>query len=362
MLDRVAEAVPYRIVEVSGTPYERGTAYGEAIKDMLPRFLKKEFYDCWCDGEKMRGFGGRCLEAMQRWTPKAAEFVRGFSDATGLPPEELAMVQAHEEFVHGVHCSVVGAGPDETSDGRVYLGQNWDWRTSMNKFKLLFKQRTERGLRVLTYAFGGLWSCVGMNSAGITLCWTSAYHPKPELKGEAREGVPTYAIIAEVLEEEKLEDAVELVMSCPNAGWFIFSLASAEGKLAKIEASPETKALTYPRSFVRAEASRAMRSFRGLDGRTCHPSSLLRPGWPSFSWRTRVSFPPNSSCASWHPTFPRKSPGRSANTGLGMRPWTACCSALPRGGAGSFRGLHAGTGPSRSSCNDREDEAQSPQE
>ncbi|HDH99525.1 MAG: hypothetical protein DRQ14_05930 [Candidatus Latescibacterota bacterium] len=253
MLDRVAEAVPYRIVEVSGTPYERGTVYGEAIKDMLPRFLKKEFYDRWCDGEKMRGFGGKCFEAMQRWTPKAAEFVRGFSDATGLSPEELAMVQAHEEFVHGVpepHCSVVGAGPTETSTGRVYLGQNWDWRTSMNKFKLLFKQRTERDLRVLTYAFGGLWSCAGMNSAGIALCWTSAYHPEPELKGEAREGVPTYAIIAEVLEEEKLEDAVELVMSCPNAGWFIFSLASAEGKLAKIEASPETKALTYPRSFV----------------------------------------------------------------------------------------------------------------
>jgi len=42
MLDKVAEAVPYRIVEVSGTPYERGTAYGEAIKDMLPRFLRED--------------------------------------------------------------------------------------------------------------------------------------------------------------------------------------------------------------------------------------------------------------------------------------------------------------------------------
>ena len=42
MLDKVAEAVPYRIIEVSGTPYERGTAYGEAIKDMLPRFLRED--------------------------------------------------------------------------------------------------------------------------------------------------------------------------------------------------------------------------------------------------------------------------------------------------------------------------------
>lgn len=109
-------------------------------------------------------------------------FVDGLSRSTGVPAEELVAVQAHEELVHGVNCSVVGAAPGETSTGRIYLGQNWDWLTSIQEFKLLLRQRTEAGLRIVTCAFGGLWSCVGMNSAGIALCWTSAYHPEPEVR------------------------------------------------------------------------------------------------------------------------------------------------------------------------------------
>lgn len=242
---RIEEAVPYPRLELEGSAYERGRAYGEALGDMLPRFIEKEFYGRW--GEGGREFGSKFLHSMEEWTPKAAEFLRGLSDSSGIPLDELAMVQAHEELVHGVHCSMVGAGKDETSDGKVYLGQNWDWRTSMNEFKLLLRQRTEEGLMVLTYAFCGLWSCAGMNSAGVALCWTSAYHPRTD--GKAGEGVPTYAMIAELLEKESLEEAVELISSCPNAGWFIFSLASPEG-IVKVEASPEFKAISHPRSFV----------------------------------------------------------------------------------------------------------------
>ena len=259
MLEAVIERMPYTIVEVSGSPYERGFAYGSLMKDSLKRFLQREFYERWKDMKKdMLLFGGKCLDEMRDCLPKATEFLRGLSNGSGLSMEEAVMMQCHEEFVHGIemtgHCSAIAIAPTETADGRTYVGQNWDWITSMNEYKLLLRQRTSDDLRILTYAFGGLWCGAGMNSAGIALTWTSAYKPKrPGEKkdpGKAEVGVPTYALIAEVLEQKDLSSAVDLIMKVKNAGWFIFVLASADGGIVEIEACPNFKVKAQSRSFI----------------------------------------------------------------------------------------------------------------
>jgi len=278
--------IPYSIIKVEGSLYERGYTYGSLIKESLKHMLQKEFYKRWEEKkEEMYLFGYKCLEVIKNCLPKTIEFIQGLSEGSGLSPEEIVMIQCHEEFVHGVelnnHCSAIAVAPSETVDGNIYVGQNWDWITSMNKYKLLLYQKTEDNLGILTYAFGGLWSAAGMNSAGIALTWTSGYKPrKPGEKkdlGKANIGVPTYALIAEVLEQRDFKSAIDLIMKVKNAGWFVFVLASADGEIVKIEGCPYLKVITYPKSFIVAAhgvfQTDKIRSFFGID-----PSKNL----PSF--------------------------------------------------------------------------------
>src|SRR5260370_6800679 len=144
---------------------------------------------------------------------------------------ELAVVLAHEEYYHGLdpishHCTGVAVGPSETSDGQVYIGQNWDWMESMRPYRHLLHQTGEDGLRTLTYAYPGLWASAGMNSAGVALVWVGAgYDHAASHGGRPRAGVPPYALIAEMLGQPSLEEAVAGAPRPPPPRSFIFLLA-----------------------------------------------------------------------------------------------------------------------------------------
>src|SRR5262249_33704457 len=156
--------------------------------------------------------------------------------------EELVLIALHEELYHrGVlpsvdHCTALAAGPPETADGHTYVGQTWDWMTSVYGLSsMLLWQRTE-GPSLLAYAYPGLWVGAGLNSAGIALCWTSAASqgiPGP------RVGIPSYVLIAQMLYQDTLDGALSEARRAPQAGWFTFVLADGEGRLVNVEGSPK---------------------------------------------------------------------------------------------------------------------------
>jgi isopenicillin-N N-acyltransferase-like protein len=172
--------------------------------------------------------------------------LEGVAEGAGLKLEELVLINLHEELCHkGVlpsvdHCTAIAAGPPDTRDGHAYVGQNWDWMPSVYGMSSVLMWKRPEGPSLLGYAYPGLWAGAGLNSAGISLCWTSGQSLGIQ---SPRVGIPSYLLIAQMLYQDSLKGAVEEARRAAkfggHAGWFTFLLADGKGELVNVEGTPE---------------------------------------------------------------------------------------------------------------------------
>src|SRR5262249_1707106 len=152
-----------------------------------------------------------------------------------------------------------------------YVGQTWDWMTSVAGLSSVVLWKRPEGPDLLGYGYPGLWCGAGLNTAGIALCWTSAGSgPGP------RVGVPSYALLTHLLYQDSLAAVAAEAKRSAQAGWFTFVLADGDGNLLNIEGSP-TEVVTEKHRGRLARVgygSRAMtRTAEGAEPKTharCH--------------------------------------------------------------------------------------------
>jgi hypothetical protein len=193
----------------------------------------------------MLRYADQCRKAIRSYSTTITEELEGLAEGADLRVEEAVLITLHEELYHrGVlpsvdHCTVAAAGPPHTRDGHTYVGQTWDWMTSVFGLSsmLLWQRPASEGPSVLSYAYPGLWCGAGLNSTGLALCWTSAWDQR-RIAGP-RVGIPSYVLLTHLLYQESLEAAVAESRRASNAGWFMFVMADCQGRFANIEGSPE---------------------------------------------------------------------------------------------------------------------------
>lgn len=260
-------APDHTLTVISGTPRQRGLAYGRRFSGQIRKFLKQDIYGSFVKADttrdKMLRYADACVKPIRRLSPIIAEELEGAAEGSGLRLEELVLITLHEELAHcGVlppvgHCTAVAVGPPDTADGNTYVGQCWDWFEEMyGRSQMLLWNRKE-GPSLLAYGYPGLWVGAGLNSAGIGLCWTAAgYLNTPgkacKIPGPAV-GIPSYVLLTHMLYQPTLKAAVEEARRMPQAGWFTFVLADDNGQLVNVEGSPEKLVVEWSRgSLARA--------------------------------------------------------------------------------------------------------------
>jgi hypothetical protein len=240
--ERGAEHV---LTVISGKPRERGRQYGERFAEGIRSFLENEIYHGF-EGkpnprERMLGYAGQCARAIREYSPVIHEELEGMAEGAGLPLEEIVLVTNHEELWHGGlvpasdHCTVFGAAPPDTQDGATFVCQTWDWMESVYGLSSLLRWQRPEGPSVLAYSYPGLWTGAGLNSAGVALCW----HTGRGGGKVPRVGIPAYVLIAQMLYQDSLAAALEEARRATHAGWFVFLLGDAQGKLATVRGNPE---------------------------------------------------------------------------------------------------------------------------
>jgi hypothetical protein len=163
------------------------------------------------------------------------------------------LITLHEELYHRSvlpapgHCTAIAAGPPHTSDGNTYVAMTWDWMASVFGLSSVVLWRRPEGPSVLGYGYPGFWVGAGLNSAGISLCWTSASLGENIDGGGPRVGIPAYVLIAHLLYQETLDKVIAEARRAKPAGWFTFVLADARGELVSIEGSPKRLAVERTR-------------------------------------------------------------------------------------------------------------------
>jgi isopenicillin-N N-acyltransferase-like protein len=244
-----AEKEPaFPLTVISGKPRERGRQYGKQFKEAIASFLKKEIYSAFVKPkhptrDEMLRYAGACAREIKSYAPLIHDEMEGMAEGSELSIEQLTLITLHEELWHrGVlpkvpHCTAVAVGPAPGKPGSTYIGQTWDWMESVRNLSRMLLWKRPEGPALLAYAFPGLWVGAGMNTSGVALVWTSAG------KGNPRVGIPSYVLIAQMLYQDSLKEALQEAKRAKNAGFFTFALADGEGRLANVEGSPAELAI-----------------------------------------------------------------------------------------------------------------------
>ena len=235
---------------LSGGARDRGFAYGKQFRAGVRQFLDVEIYRAFAgkpaSKAEMLAYAADCGRVVRDVCPTIAEEFEGVAQGAGVSFDEVVLINLHEELYHRGdlpkkgHCTAVAVGPPVTSGGKTFVGQTWDWMTSVaGKSEVTEWRRDEagEGASVLAYGFPGMPTGAGLSSSGIALCWTSAALGE---KGQTpRVGLPSYALIAHLLMQKDMEGVVREAKRDRHAGWFTFVLADGAGNQVNIEGSPD---------------------------------------------------------------------------------------------------------------------------
>lgn len=283
-----APAAPeFTLTVISGSPRERGRAYGAAFKDAIHGFFDREIAQAFtgkpASREDLLRYAGACAGRIKAYSPEIMDELGGVAEGSGLRLEDLVLLTLHEELFHrgelpgsakpqaavGVgtqkgHCTVLAAGPPDTADGNAYVGQTWDWMDTTYGHSSMLRWERSSGPSLLSYAYPGLWVGAALNSAGLAFGWTSAWD-KEGIKGP-RAGIPSYVLLAQMMYQETLDAAVEEVRRAGQAGWFTVVLVDGDGEMANLEGSPAELSVERTRGRCARNLYGGRRMTRAADG------------------------------------------------------------------------------------------------
>jgi isopenicillin-N N-acyltransferase-like protein len=138
-------------------------------------------------------------------------------------------------------CSAFAALPARTGDGRLLVGQNWDWLAHAFDTTIVLEARQDDGPDYVTVVEAGLLAKAGMNSAGIALA-TNALVSDAD-RGEP--GVPYHVLLRSILDAEAVSDAFAALQRNVRSSSANYLLGQ-DGVAIDVESAPGD----YARLFV----------------------------------------------------------------------------------------------------------------
>jgi isopenicillin-N N-acyltransferase-like protein len=243
---------PLEVLELSGSPHQRGKKYGEACKTMIEEqitHLYSSFREKrrWLK-EKVLGEARKYVPFIEEYSPEIADEMKGMAAGAEVGYEDIAALIAHYELGEDVpSCTCFAATGQATVQGETYIGQNWDGGPGVwweGEESLLLRVIRPSGPNVLTFVDKGFPAGYGMNSDGIAVVWNSVHCDESQL------GVPTYLIPREVLHQKTIGDAIGAVFRARRAESFNFVIADENGEVYNIEATPNNIDITHADKYM----------------------------------------------------------------------------------------------------------------
>jgi isopenicillin-N N-acyltransferase-like protein len=230
----------YPFLKLSGSPVERGRAYGRAFGDKIGigidnyRSMFRDYNGVdWKEARK-RALG--FLPFIRQYSPKAVEEMEGIAEGAGREFEDILTLNCRSEIVLDSAvdgCTAFGLTPEATSDGKTRLCQNWDWIRRQETALVVLEVEQPPEPTILMIAEAGVVSGKGINSAGLGVGFNAL------TTGTGAPGVPVHVLLRGLLDSRHLADAVQAVAAPPRASSANFLIGSREGEIIDIETAPE---------------------------------------------------------------------------------------------------------------------------
>ena len=236
----------YRVLHVTGEPYEMGYQQGALLRDDIReniRFLfqvKAKEITLEVKGVKLldpkRVIQGIVSQQRKYIPERFFDEMRGIADGAGVDVQDVVVANFIPELFH---CSGFALSGSATKDGTLYHGRildyGCDWRLQEHAVLTVAQPRGKIPFVNVTYA-GFVGSVTGMNAERVSI---------GEMGGRGMghwDGVPMAFLVRMVLEEaDRLDRGIEIFRNNPRTCEYYFVIADGEtGKAVGMEASWDT--------------------------------------------------------------------------------------------------------------------------
>ncbi|MFH9265888.1 C45 family autoproteolytic acyltransferase/hydrolase [Streptomyces sp. NPDC017546] len=262
--DSAARVLP--VIEISGSPLERGRQYGEAVRPQLHAALG--YYEeafgrsAGLTWDQVTARAARWLEPVSAYAPHLVEEMRGIADGAGTGLLDVLALNARGEVIydksfaeiaadgHGQRpaeeepaegCTSFAAYGPASGDGHVYAGQNWDWRAGVADTVVMIRIVQPPRPTLIMQVEAGQIGRQGANSAGI------AFNANG-LGGrfDDRIGLPQTVVRRTVLDQDNIADALDVL--CRTRAHIASNalLTCREGFAIDLETTPAGHGWMYP--------------------------------------------------------------------------------------------------------------------
>ena len=217
----------FPVIELSGTPRERGRIHGESLRDLVFEAVQSWKYILQLTqppvGKTIDALVNHSdfLAAARRYTPGLVEEVEGIAEGANLPFNEIFALQLMDEgcwFERQTGASdldrCTSLGSNRSPEHPAILAQNLDWKNIFTNFQVIFRLKDENsGVKTLIPSIPGVLGTCGLNNKGIGICTNALWH----FLQNSTEGLPVNFIVRAVLEKTRLADAFDFIQSVPHA-------------------------------------------------------------------------------------------------------------------------------------------------
>ncbi|WP_458095206.1 C45 family autoproteolytic acyltransferase/hydolase [Roseomonas sp. WA12] len=241
-------AEPFPLIELSGTPGQRGRDYGRQAAPRIRRSIEHYTLQLAADGhgvEKVRGWARDFLPRIEAFDGAYIEEMRGIAEGAAVPFEDIVLINARTEVLQlGKRnaaskepdgCTGVVVLPEASADGAVIHAQNWDWKSECAETGVVLRIRSTDGPDILTFVEAGGLARAGLNAAGIAV--TANYLQSD--RDYQKLGVPLALIRRKLLEKEFVAQSFHAAYTTVKSASNNIIISQAGGIAINFECAPD---------------------------------------------------------------------------------------------------------------------------
>lgn len=238
----------YPVIRVEGDARERGRQYGAQARDRVHRSVEAyravfAHYATW-DWSTVLAEAAKFHEPIRTFGQQYLDELTGLAEGAEVDLDDIVAINVRTEIMFAAKARASGATMPRVgecssfahvgADGRVLVGQNWDWLPHAFDTTVVLEAAPDRGPRFVTVVEAGLLAKFGMNSAGLGLVTNALVSSQDR----GVPGVPYHVLLRAVLDATTPTAALATLQRGVRSASANYLLAHASGVALDVESAP----------------------------------------------------------------------------------------------------------------------------